>query len=154
MTERNEADLSALRVLIVDDDEMVRNLLEIMLQRMGVYQTISVATAQAALEAVVIRSIDIAIVDWQLDDMEGGELILALRQVTKQNPERFGIFLLTGFPLADRITAANRAGANEFLVKPVQSENLRRCIEHFMLQFRSASKRTDNRIANWRRASS
>lgn len=149
MTDREPPDFSMLRVMIVDDEEMVRTLLETMLRRMGIEHIIGLATAQSALETAETSAIDIAIVDWQLDDMDGGDLISALRQVTGRKPESFGIFLLTGFPLADRVLAANRAGANEFLVKPIQSETLHRHIAHFMRQRRIVTHRTESRISNW-----
>ena len=149
MADRKIPDISTLRVMIVDDEEAVRTLLATMLRRMGVEHVICLATAQAALEAVDKTPIDLAIVDWQLDDMDGGDLIVGLRQVTGQKPESFGIFLLTGFPVADRVLAANRAGANEFLIKPIQSETLRRHIEHFSLQRRIVADRTESRISNW-----
>lgn len=149
MADQETPDISTLRVMIVDDEEAVRNLLATMLRRMGVEHVICLATAQAALETVDKTPIDLAIVDWQLDDMDGGDLIVGLRQVTGQKPESFGIFLLTGFPVADRVLAANRAGANEFLVKPIQSDTLRRHIEHFAHQRRIVANRTENRISNW-----
>ena len=149
MTDLKTPDISMLRVMIVDDEEVVRTLLETMLRRMGIEHITCLATAQAALETVEKSPVDLAIVDWQLDDMDGGDLIMALRQVTGQKPESFGIFMLTGFPVADRVLAANRAGANEFLVKPIQSDTLRRHIEHFSLQRRIVANRTESRISNW-----
>jgi len=149
VADRATSDMSELRVMIVDDEEVVCTLLETMLRRMGVKYITCVATAQAALETVENMPIDLAIVDWQLDDMDGGELIAALRQVTGQKPETFGIFLLTGFPVVERVLAANRAGANEFLVKPIDSNTLGRHVEHFALQRRILANRREARISNW-----
>lgn len=149
MTDLDETDLSGLRVLIVDDEEVVRALLETMLRRMGIKYVTCVASAHEALESLETTPVDVAIVDWQLEDMDGGTLITAMRRRTGEKPETFGIFMLTGFPVADRVIAANAAGANEFLVKPIRSDTLARHFADFVRQRAAHVKRQEARISNW-----
>lgn len=147
-----EQDFSKLRVLVVDDDATVCAMLRITLERLGLSQITCVPNAQDALDAVRLATFDLAVVDWQLGDMEGGELIGMLRRATVKQGNSFEIFVLTGFPLTDRVFSAYRAGANEFLVKPLDSNTLRQRLASYLARQHMIAAQDRGRIAAWQGA--
>jgi two-component system response regulator HydG len=117
------------RVLIIDDDEMLCEVMELTLARRGLEITWR-TSAQDALDLVRAEDFDVILTDLTMTPMGGIELcerILALR------PE-VPVIVVSGRADDAAAAAAARAGAHEFLVKPVDATRLRltisRAIEH------------------------
>lgn len=102
-----------LRVLVVDDDPTIVELLSAFLDTKG-YSVRTAANGQLALEAVEREEYDLIISDIEMAGINGFEL---LRQVRASYP-RIGIILMTGFEEAHPLSAALRAGADGYISKP------------------------------------
>jgi two-component system, NtrC family, response regulator PilR len=107
-------------VLIVDDEADIRELLVLTLSRMGVDAdtTSSVAEAQEALKA---RPYDLCLTDMRLPDGDGLELL-------KHIAENFGntpVAVITAYGSTENAVAALKAGAFDYLAKPIKLEQLR-----------------------------
>ena len=119
-------------ILIVDDDPVQRRLLEATVRRFG-YQTEVVDGGEAAinrLEAAHQPMIDLMILDLVMPDLDGMGVLAHLRKKNIQVP----VIAQTAHGSIDTVISAMRAGAIDFVVKPVGAERLQISIKN-ALQF-------------------
>jgi len=128
MTERTDAS-----VLIVDDEEDTAQLLCDVLRKRG-FAVDAVYSANQCLEHLRRDPVDVVVTDVQMPGMSGIELC---DQLYKRYPDCAPI-VLTGYGRLDTAIAAMRAGAFDFITKPVKGDVLElaieRALEHFRLQ--------------------
>jgi DNA-binding response OmpR family regulator len=107
------------RVLIIDDDKSILNILSRILVKKG----FSVDTAQSGQEAMrklAAKTYSVALIDVRLQDTNGLDLLIKIQEIAPKMRK----ILLTGYPSdEDRIKALER-GADYYLAKPVDSEKL------------------------------
>jgi DNA-binding NtrC family response regulator len=108
-----------LRVLIVDDDEALRELLARELARTG-HEIAQAATATAGIASVKQAEPDVVLLDLQLPD-EGG--IEVLRRLRADRPE-LEVVVLTAHGSVDTALAAMKLGAFDYLKKPCHLQEL------------------------------
>ena len=108
------------RVLVVDDEPDIRELLELTLTRMGVGVDAagSVAEAKARLQS---GRYDLCLTDMRLSDGEGLELV---RHIAAQ-PGDLPVAVITAYGSAENAVAALKAGAFDYVSKPVGLDQLR-----------------------------
>ena len=113
-----------LRVLIVDDEgDLVRTLVERL--RLRGLRARGVKCGMAALRVVRKRPFDVAVVDVKMPEIGGIELLRSIRQL----PGAPEVVLLTGHGSAEDARRGRKAGAFEYLLKPVRIEELLRVLE-------------------------
>jgi two-component system response regulator PilR (NtrC family) len=107
-------------VLIVDDEADIRELLVVTLSRMGVDadSAASVAEAKAALEH---RAYDLALTDMRLPDGEGLDVLRHIAEHYGNTP----VAVITAYGSTENAVAALKAGAFDYLAKPIKLEQLR-----------------------------
>jgi len=111
--------MSAVRVLIVDDDRALRDALRRALVLAG-YEPIAVETGEAALTEVARSEPDAVVLDIGLPDVDGLEVCRRLRRSGRRVP----VLILTARDeVSDRIGGLD-AGADDYLVKPFAYEEL------------------------------
>lgn len=112
------------RVLVVDDEPDIRELIDLTLLRMGLSACCvgSVAEARQALETA---SFQLCLTDMRLPDGEGLEIV---RLVAEQHA-RTPVAVITAFGSAENAVAALKAGAFDYLSKPVGLEQLRALVK-------------------------
>ena len=108
------------RILVVDDDDDARELLSCLLETRGCVISAH-GTARASIDAARTFAPHVAIVDLQLPDMHGLDLIRLLRSA---EVSRLRIVVLTGMLHGDTQQRATEAGADAFLGKPTRYEAL------------------------------
>ena len=116
----------SLKVLVVDDDaQMLRTITDIL--RLRGYSTLIAETGREALKITrdMKEAPAVALVDLKLPDMDGIELIGRLREIA----ELTEVVILTGNASVDSAVRALRENSNDYLVKPVQPEQLVGTIE-------------------------
>jgi DNA-binding NtrC family response regulator len=102
------------KVLLVDDE---KDFLEIMAQRMEA-RGLEITTAESAKQALLViekKHFDAIVMDFQMPGMDGME---ALKTIKSKKPE-LQIILLTGYATVEKTVEAMKAGASDFLEKPV-----------------------------------
>ncbi|HXF79633.1 MAG TPA: sigma-54 dependent transcriptional regulator [Usitatibacter sp.] len=107
-------------VLIVDDEADIRELLVLTLSRMGV-DADTVGTVKEAQEALKSRTYDLALTDMRLPDGDG-------LQVLRHIAENYGntpVAVITAYGSTENAVAALKAGAFDYLAKPIKVEQLR-----------------------------
>jgi two-component system cell cycle response regulator len=111
------------KILIADDDSMARRLLGALLERLG-HQVVAVENGRQALEALgAPEAPRVWLLDWDMPELDG---VAVCRQLRAQPAERYThVTLLTGKDRPEDLVAGLDAGADDFLVKPVNPAELR-----------------------------
>ncbi|UCV09024.1 sigma-54-dependent transcriptional regulator [Dechloromonas denitrificans] len=112
------------RILVVDDEADIRELIDLTLARMGLAAECvgSVAEARAALSA---GSFQLCLTDMRLPDGEGLDIVRHIGEHHAQTP----VAVITAFGSAENAVAALKAGAFDYLAKPVGLEQLRALVK-------------------------
>lgn len=110
-------------VLIVDDEPDIRELLEITLSRMGLF-TRSAANLTEAIALLAEATPDLCLTDMRLPDGSGIDLVAHIQSDYPQVP----VAVITAHGSVDAAIAALKAGAFDFISKPVELENLRNLV--------------------------
>ena len=111
------------RVLVVDDEPDIRELLELTLLKMGVGVT-AVGTIGAARNALAGERFNLCLTDMRLPDGDGIELVRHIAGMGRDLP----VAVITAFGSAENAVAALKAGAFDYVSKPVGLEQLRTLI--------------------------
>lgn len=112
-----------LRILVVEDDEQVRELLVSYLEKRG-YGVQAAADGRAALAAVVNEPPDVALLDVGLPDIDGLEL---LKQLRTELPELV-VLVISGKGTWEAVPRALEFGAADFISKPIRLRQLERVL--------------------------
>jgi DNA-binding NtrC family response regulator len=110
---------SPARILVVDDEATIRDMLRAMLEDEG-YEVESAADGRAGLERLRAEPFDIVITDLRMQGMDGIEL---LRRGREAAPETLFV-VVTAYASLDTAIEALRLGAVDYLLKPVVFEDL------------------------------
>jgi DNA-binding response OmpR family regulator len=110
--------MAAVRVLVAEDDRSPRDLLVAILRDDG-YEVCAVADGTAALEAAETFHPDLALIDGGLPGIAGAEVARRLRQAGN-----LPIIFVTGADSAEDIHGGFRMGADDYILKPFDPEEL------------------------------
>lgn len=119
------------RILVVDDDRAVRTVLEVNLRKRGDDVT-TVPHVQAALEALRSEAFDVVLTDVNMPGASGMEL---LEHVRRAHPAT-QVVVMTGFGSVEDAVRAMKAGAADYLIKPIGKDEL------FLILDRALEQRT------------
>jgi signal transduction histidine kinase len=111
-----------MQVLIAEDDPVSRRLLQSYLQKWG-YEVIVAKDGAEAWQYFQTQSVPIVISDWMMPELDGPELIRRIRAVNR--PGYVHITLLTARAQKEDLLAGMEAGADDFLTKPFDRDELR-----------------------------
>ena len=115
-----------LRILVVDDHEVVREGLVALLERRAAFSVVAqVGTAAEAIAAARTYLPDLVIMDVRLPDGSGIE---ATREIRAENPA-IRVVMLTSYPDEEAVFAAIVAGASGYLLKQVRGRDLIAALE-------------------------
>jgi DNA-binding NtrC family response regulator len=115
-------------ILVVDDDPVQRRLLEAMIRRFG-YESETVESGETALARLTANdrpAIDVVILDLVMPDLDGMGVLTRMRQQSLQTPT----IVQTAHGSIEAVISAMRAGAIDFVVKPVGAERLQVSIKN------------------------
>lgn len=123
MTEQNLAALNGITVLLADDEEINRLLVQAILAEAGLDVTV-VDDGQEALTAAANRHFDIIILDIQMPVVDGFEACTLLRQMEGQTACSTPIIAMTAHGNANFRQQCLEHGFNDYIAKPFKSEKL------------------------------
>jgi len=112
-----------MKVLIVEDDPVVRRILEDLLTRWQ-YEVVSTTNGEQAIQALQVENPPrLAIIDWQMPGMDGVELCCRARHQLKLSP--LYMILLTIRGGKANIVQGLESGADDYITKPFDQEELK-----------------------------
>ena len=107
------------RVLIVDDEAVVRNGIKRALQNKGITASLA-ETGLEALNLLKEKSFDLILLDIRLPEMDGLEVLKSVRA----NHPQTNVIMITGYPTIDTAVRCIKLGALDYLVKPFRLDDL------------------------------
>ncbi len=125
-------------ILIVDDEDEARTLLQMALTREE-YEVTTSNSAEDALRKLAVLSFDVVLTDIRLTGEDGIHL---LREIQLRWPDIVKI-VLTAYPTLDTAVAALRAGAYDYLSKPCPPSEIRRVVHEGLAKQRGTIKRLE-----------
>ena len=132
------------KILIVDDEESIRQTFEIFLTSAG-YQFVKTVTSfKEAMEALTQVSFDLIVCDIVLIGPSGTELLRKIRETGVKCP----VVMVTGFPHLESAAESVRHGAFDYISKPVNKETLlrftRQALKHWHLENKATRLQREN----------
>jgi DNA-binding NtrC family response regulator len=109
----------AASILLVDDDDAFRRVLSRELERLG-FAVVSVATGGEALRVLAEAPLEILLLDLQLPDMSGLDVLKAVREISPGSEA----IMLTGHGSIDTAIESIRQGAFDYVAKPCPLDEL------------------------------
>ena len=125
------------RILVVDDDQSLREFLTITLSRDG-FEVVAAASGPEALKAMAEAPADLALVDLKMPGMDGLEVLRRLKEIS----ETVAVVIVTAFATTETAIQALKEGAYDYLVKPFELDEVGLLLER-LLELRSL--RRENR---------
>lgn len=119
-------------ILVVDDEEMMRNLLEKILSKEG-YRVETATDGEDALEKLRTSTYDMMISDIQMPRLNGFEL---LQRVKKEYP-KISVVIMTAFGDSFTVKDALLMGADEYVTKPFKSFEINLIVERAYWRLKS-----------------
>ncbi len=149
--------LAAERILVVDDEEAIREVVSTLLEAQG-YQCAVVGNGRAALEHLEKNSLDLVLSDMVMPEMDGLRLLEWLRARDQDIP----VIMVTAMHDLSTALEAIRRGAYDYILKPFEKDQLflsvRRALQHRRLVLenrhyqRNLEKLVEERTAQLTRA--
>ncbi len=117
------------RLLVVDDERSMRELLSIVLRREG-YDVTLAENGRRAVELLERGRFDLLVSDIKMPDMTGVDVLRAAKRI---DPDILGI-MITAFASADTAIEAMRLGAHDYLSKPFDVDELKMKVRNALEQ--------------------
>lgn len=116
-----------LKVLIVDDQSSMRQLLRYSLEKIGIRDVTEGKSGAEALSHLQTTRFDLVISDWNMENVDGLQLLKVIRgsPLTSKVP----FIMSTGNKDRAKVQTAVQAGVNNYIVKPFNVETLKHKIE-------------------------
>ena len=132
------------KILIVDDDENIRNTMKAILEDEGYIVDMAVTGAEA-VQKTQKTTYNIALLDIRLPDMEGVELL----KLIKDGVPRTRKIMVTGYPsMQNAISALNR-NADAYLIKPVEIDDLLQTVKNQLKQQEEEKQFSEEKVADF-----
>ena len=112
------------RILVIDDEETIRRTVSMTLEHAG-YTVDTAENGKQAIEKANANFYNLALIDVRLPDMEGTELLTALKETTPKMAK----IILTGYPALENAVKAINKGVDAYLIKPVNTNELLKVIK-------------------------
>jgi DNA-binding NtrC family response regulator len=120
------------KILVIDDDEGIRTTFAAVLKDEG-YDVDTAENGKEAIEKSNANLYKVALIDFRLPDMNGTELLTALRETTPKTAK----IMITGYPTLQNAIECVKKHADAYFVKPVDYENLLKTIKNLIKKQRN-----------------
>ena len=141
---KQEEKITLGRILIVDDDENIRKVLQTILEDEG-YLVEAAETGQGAIQMTEKSFYNLALIDVRLPDMEGVELLTKF----PENTPRMRKIVVTGYPTLQNAVSALNEGADAYVMKPFDVEKILLTIKVQLKKQSEEKKFSEEKIAEF-----
>jgi two-component system chemotaxis response regulator CheY len=125
-------DISAVKVLLVDDNPNMRLLMTTLLSAVGILDIREADSARNGLDLLKTWVPSIALIDYLMPEMNGMDMTRAIRSDADSTLACMPVIIVTGHGETENIQKAAEAGANDFIVKPFTARiligRIQRCL--------------------------
>jgi two-component system, chemotaxis family, chemotaxis protein CheY len=128
-----------MRVLVVDDSRVMRNIIVRMLQSLGVTDIVEAGDGNDALNKLMATPYDVVLTDWNMPNRTGLQLTRDLRTLGSRVP----IVMITTEAERSHVLEAIQAGVNDYLIKPFEKNVLRNKLAKWGLLQKSGVESAD-----------
>ncbi len=134
-------------ILCLDDEPAIGLILQDTLERAG-HQTVSAHNVPQALQALQAGTVDLIISDYRMPGLTGLEFLALLRQEGYETP----LIMLTGYGSIEHAVAAIKAGAIDYITKPVRPEQLELAVNQALevVRLRRENERLRKEVMEYR----
>lgn len=134
-------------ILCLDDEPAIGLILQDTLERAG-HQTVSAHNVPQALQALSGGAVDLIISDYRMPGLTGLEFLALLRQEGYETP----LIMLTGYGSIEHAVAAIKAGAIDYITKPVRPEQLELAVNQALevVRLRRENERLRKEVMEYR----
>jgi CheY-like chemotaxis protein len=120
-------------VLVVDDDQTHRKLMELLADRLDITAQ-CVGTCEQALAAMEMFSFDLILMDCRMPEVDGCECTAKIREMANENAKKIPIIAVTACVMpADQERCLN-AGMDDYLIKPFTLEQMHEKLRIWLLK--------------------
>lgn len=109
-----------MKILLVDDSRTIRNIQKNVLTQLGYTDVMEASDGIEALKQIGETKPDLALIDWNMPNMDGITLVRKIRETDKATP----LIMVTTEAEKRRVIEAIQAGVNNYVVKPFTAETL------------------------------
>jgi len=131
-------------ILIVDDNKGILETLSAILEEKG-YRTDTAKNGREAIEKSKKNFYNMALLDIKLPDIEGTKLLTEMKG-TRPNMVKI---MITGYASINNAVEALNLGADAYIMKPVDPENLLKIINEKLRAQSEAAKMNQRKVAEW-----
>ncbi len=132
------------RILVVDDNESIRKTFATILKDKG-YLVDTAENGKEAIEKSNVNFYNLALIDIKLPDMEGTQLLTLIKDTS---PKMVKI-IVTGFPALKNAVEAVNKGADGYILKPVNVDNLLATITEHLKKQEENRKYSEQKVADF-----
>ena len=143
-TERYDPIMERKSILIVDDDPGILNSFKEILEPEG-YDVDTAQTSSEALEKCKAQLYNMAIIDINLPDTEGTELLPKIHEMLPKARK----IILTGYPTLDNAVESVNQQADAYIIKPVNPKDFLKVIAENMNKQTEADVITEDKVIGW-----
>lgn len=129
-----------IRVLLLEDNMSMRVIMHTILNGLGAFEVFEAADTMSAARIIRERRIDLALVDFQLQDGDGVQFVRDIRRSSSDQLRFMPIIMVTGHSERLRVEEARDAGVSEFVAKPLTAQALMSRLEAAIMRPRSFIK--------------
>jgi two-component system chemotaxis response regulator CheY len=123
-------DVENLRVLVVDDSSSARSYLIRVLKNIGIKNIVEAENGRQGAEIVQGHTFDLVITDYNMPEMDGGELVEFIRNKSWQNA--LPIIMITSERDEERLAAVKQLGVSAIYDKPFDPSHIKNLIEQII----------------------
>jgi two-component system chemotaxis response regulator CheY len=116
-----------MRALVVDDSRAIRRIVGDMLQQLGIEVTFAGNGLEALAELEKAEAFDVALVDWNMPEMDGLALVKAIRADARH--AGLPVLMVTTETEMESMSLALGAGVNEYVMKPFDKDMIQGKLE-------------------------
>ncbi len=124
-----------MKILIVDDEEIQRNMLKGFLEKQG-YEILTASGGRQALEIFMKHPVQIVLIDHRMNDMNGDEVLARMKAISPI----VKAIMITAYGSVKTAVKVMKLGVNDFLEKPVDLTELLEKIKQFEQEFNVQSE--------------
>lgn len=115
------------RILVVDDNEIIRSLVKETLEEEG-HTVVIASTSAKGIDCVKRWDFDLVFLDLKMPDMDGAELLKQLRSIKPRLP----VTIITGYPGSEMMERAIKQGPLGVMLKPFDASDIISAVNSFL----------------------